>query len=324
MGVVVAPWQLLILFILDGALSGTVSAAMTLVAVSTPKDRIGYAMGLLQTAIFSGFSLGPLLGGLLADRIGYRSVFGVGSLLLVSAAMLALVLTRETFSRPTPGPSDGRRRSQLTQVRVILIAGAMPAALGVLFALRLATGAVTPVLPLFVERIAPAGTQVASLTGLTFGVSGVGSAIAALTLGRGADRFGHRLVLITAGLLVAALFVPLALVHAPWQLVTCYGLLGFATGGITPSAMAIVTNLTPAERRGAILGVATGVASLGGFFGPFEGSLLAATANFRLVFLVSSGVMLAFTLWLGAATRPSHSIALEGVDVEQPLPTPRN
>ncbi len=324
MGLVMAPWQLLILFILDGALSGTVSAAMTLVAVSTPKERLGYAMGLLQTAIFTGFSLGPLLGGVLADRVGYRPVFGLGSLLLISAAVLALVLTRETFAKPAPGPSESTRGSRLGQLRVILLAGAMPAALGVMFALRLATGAVTPVLPLFVERIAPVGAPIASLTGLTFGVSGVGSAVASLTLGRGADRLGHRLVLMVAGLLMAALFVPLALVRVPWELVACYGLLGFATGGITPSALAIVTNLTPGERRGAVLGVATGVASLGGFIGPFEGSLLAATSNLRLVFLVSGGVMLAFTLWLGAALRPSQSLALERADGISPRSAPRN
>ena len=39
---------------------------------STPKARLGYGLGLIQTAVFAGSSLGPLPGGFLADRIGPR------------------------------------------------------------------------------------------------------------------------------------------------------------------------------------------------------------------------------------------------------------
>jgi DHA1 family multidrug resistance protein-like MFS transporter len=303
MGLVVAPWQLLILFILDGALSGTVTAAMTLVASTTPQKRIGYALGLLQTAIFTGASIGPLIGGVLADRVGYRPVFGLGSLLLFIAAALTLALTRETFVRAPRAGVVGASGAHRVALSAIVLAGAVPASVGMMFALRLATGAVTPVLPLFVKSLTDAGAPLGSLTGLTFGVSGLGSAAAALTLGRAADRMGHRQVLIAAGLAMAALFVPLALVRAPWQLIVCYGLLGVAAGGIVPSAQAVVADLTPIERRGVVFGVTSAVGSTGGFVGPFIGSLLATDANLRLVFLVGGAVMLASTVWLAQALR---------------------
>jgi DHA1 family multidrug resistance protein-like MFS transporter len=303
MGLVVAPWQLLILFIFDGALSGTVTAAMTLVASTTPPKRIGYALGLLQTAIFTGASIGPLIGGVLADRIGYRPVFGIGSLLLFIAAALTFALTREIFVRAPRAGGAGGRSAQGSTLSAILLAGALPASIGMMFALRLATGAVTPVLPLFVKSLAEVGAPLGSLTGLTFGVSGLGSAVAALTLGRAADRLGHRRVLSAAGLAMAALFVPLAFVREPWQLILCYGLLGVAAGGIVPSAQAVVADLTPIERRGAVFGVTSAVGSAGGFIGPFVGSLLATDTNLRLVFLVGGIAMLAFTVWLARALR---------------------
>jgi DHA1 family multidrug resistance protein-like MFS transporter len=56
-------WQLALLRAIQGALTGTIPAAMTLVASSTPRDRAGYALGLLQMAIWAGASVGPLLGG---------------------------------------------------------------------------------------------------------------------------------------------------------------------------------------------------------------------------------------------------------------------
>ncbi|HEX5165864.1 MAG TPA: MFS transporter [Thermomicrobiales bacterium] len=314
MGLVVAPWQLLILFILDGALSGTVTAAMTLVATSTPKERLGYALGLLQTAIFVGLSAGPMVGGVLADQVGYRPVFGIGGLLLAVAAALVLKLTRETFVRRPRAALDDNPQAHDTRLAAILLVGVLPAAVGITFALRLATGAITPILPLFVEELADAGAPIASLTGLTFGISGVGSALSALTLGRAADRLGHRRVLTASGLAVTLLFVPLALVQTPWQLMACYGVLGIATGGIVPSANALVADLTPVERRGAVFGVTSAVTSFGGFIGPFSGSLLAARADLRAVFLVVGAVMLAFTIWLVHALRPRPLGASETVD----------
>jgi DHA1 family multidrug resistance protein-like MFS transporter len=306
MGLVVAPWQLLVLFILDGALSGTIAAAMTLVAIATPRERLGYALGLLQTAVFVGFSVGPMVGGVLADAIGYRPVFGVGSLMLFVAAALVLILTHETFERPARDADNADRNAAGVPLLAILLAGAMPAAVGATFALRATTGAVQPILPLFVEELAGAGTRVATLTGLTFGVSGIGSAAAALTLGRAADRLGHRRVLIGSALAMALLFLPLALVRSSWQLIVCYGLLGIATGGIIPSAHAVVAGVTPAARRGVVFGVTSAAASFGGFLGPFGGPLLATTADLRLVFVACGAVMLAAALWLALALRSAR------------------
>lgn len=303
MALVVAPWQLLILFILDGALSGTIAAAMTLVAVSTPRERLGYALGLLQTAVFVGISVGPMVGGVLADQIGYRPVFAVGSLMLFIAAGLALALTREApVSGPQPETEVGQPARTVPLIAILLV-GALPALVGIMFALRLATGALIPIMPLFVEKLADAGSPVASLTGLALGVSGFGSAASAIVLGRVADRIGHRLVLSVSGLAVAVLFIPLALVQAPWQLIVCNALLGVATGGIIPSAHALVTDLTPVNRRGAIFGVTSAAASVGGFIGPFGGSLIAARAELRLVILVVCVIMFSFAIWLTYALR---------------------
>lgn len=322
MGLVVAPWQLLVLFMLDGALSGTVAASMTLVAAATPRERLGYALGLLQTAIFTGFSIGPLIGGLLADSLSYRLIFGIGGLMLGLAAILVLTLTREVFTPPARTPRTRPRSAELRRLGAIVGVGAIPAALGIMFALRATTGATQPILPLFVEELARPGAKVAFLAGLTFGASGVGSAVAALTLGRAADRLGHRPVLVVSGLVVAVLFLPLAIVQEPWQLIVCYGLLGVATGGIFPSAHAVLADLTPVARRGLIFGVSSAVASLGGFVGPFGGSLLATTFDLRLVFLVSGIIMLAATLWITQALRAPSVLPSDVADVEV-VPAPR-
>lgn len=322
MGLVTSPWQLLGLFILDGALSGTVAAAMTLVAVTTPKERLGYALGFLQTAIFVGISVGPMLGGVLGDQIGYRAVFGVGSAMLLIATILTAVLTREHFVRDPQPEIDGSQPAPNLKMTAILLAGAIPALIGIMFALRLATGALIPIMPLFVEKLVSAGSPISSLAGLTFGVSGIGSAISALVLGRASDRVGHRLMLTISGLAVAVLFIPLAIVQSPWQLIVCYGLLGIATGGIIPSANALVTNLTPLSRRGTVFGVTNAAASLGGFFGPFGGSLLVARTDIRIVFIILGVIMCGFAVWLASALRSMPIEVASRVDANESQSVP--
>src|SRR3546814_16118906 len=60
---------------LQGLLSGVVSAAVSMVAAVTPRQHIGYAMGLMQTSQWAGVSVGPVIGGLLAYSVGYRMSF---------------------------------------------------------------------------------------------------------------------------------------------------------------------------------------------------------------------------------------------------------
>jgi len=75
MGFVQNVQQLVLLRGLQGCLTDTI-AATTLVASSVPRQRSGHALGLLQMAVYSGASAGPLLGGLVADHFGYRAAFG--------------------------------------------------------------------------------------------------------------------------------------------------------------------------------------------------------------------------------------------------------
>ncbi|MBL8966376.1 MAG: MFS transporter, partial [Spirochaetaceae bacterium] len=51
-----APWQLLVLKVLQGCVTGTVAAATVLTASIVPAAEAGYRLGLLQMAVFLGNS----------------------------------------------------------------------------------------------------------------------------------------------------------------------------------------------------------------------------------------------------------------------------
>ena len=79
--------QLFFLRLAQGAVSGFIAAALALMASSAPRERMGYALGDARTAIPAGTILGPLIGGTLADLIGYRQIFFVTAALNFAAGI---------------------------------------------------------------------------------------------------------------------------------------------------------------------------------------------------------------------------------------------
>lgn len=99
MGFAQSLYNLLLLRLLNGTISGFNPASIALVSGTTPKERMGFSMGLMQSGSVAGTILGPLIGGLLADLIGFRPIFYVVGALLFIASLLALFLVKEKFDR---------------------------------------------------------------------------------------------------------------------------------------------------------------------------------------------------------------------------------
>ena len=149
MGLARHPWQLLVLRLLQGALTGTVAASNALVATSVPRERLGSSLGLMQVALFGGMSVGPLIGGLIADRLGYRaSCFAASGLMLVSL-LLVVVLVRESF---TPLPAAISRPGVLAESRRLLALPGLMLVMGVTFLIQYGNSVVTPILSLFIAQ----------------------------------------------------------------------------------------------------------------------------------------------------------------------------
>jgi DHA1 family multidrug resistance protein-like MFS transporter len=291
MGLATQPWHLLALRFVEGALTGTVTASTALVAASTPKPRLGFALGMVQTAVFAGASLGPFFGGVLADRIGYRATFAVAALMLASAGLIVLFVVRERFVPATRRPPVGRRAAWRGAVAFVF-GGAMLTMAMTMLVVRFASSAIQPILPLFVEQLAPDTRDPSSLAGLVLGVLGLTSALSAVVLGRLGDRTGHRRILIVCALASGLLYLPMAATQHPWQLIVLLGLFGVAAGGLIPAANALVANVTSPAQRGVVYGTMAAAASLGGFFGPLTGAAVAATLGFRATFVATAFVLL--------------------------------
>ena len=215
-------WQLAVLRAIQGMLTGTVAAATTLVASSTPRERSGYALGLLQMAIWTGASLGPLLGGLVADTWGYRAAFWVTGILLFLAGLTVWRFVEEDFEPPTRD-KDSSGGGFWEGVRLVVRQRPLISLFSIRFIVRLGVRLIGPVLPLFVQSLVPPTARLATITGLISGVQAGASAIGAVTLGRASDRIGYRRVLLACTVAGAILYVPQFFVTTPWQLLILQG-----------------------------------------------------------------------------------------------------
>jgi len=90
-------YQLFILRLIQGALTGTIAACTALISASSPSKKMSYSLGLLQTGIFLGNFLGPLLGGISADVWGFRNSFRITAILLFVSGFLIFLLVEENF-----------------------------------------------------------------------------------------------------------------------------------------------------------------------------------------------------------------------------------
>src|SRR5215211_6878252 len=296
MGFANAPWQLLGLRVLEGILTGTVAAATALIATSAPKRRLGYALGMVQTAVFAGAAAGPLFGGFAYDRIGPRATFVLAGAMLFCGGVTVALLARERFTRVATHAMTDEGQSRWRRVRT---SGAF------LFAARLIAVAMQPIIPLFVQQLSPDDPHVATAAGIVLGSAGFTSAFAAAYFGRLGDRTGHRRVLAISLLGAGLVYLPMAFVRDPWQLALLQALMGVAAGGLIPSANALIAHLTPVERRGAIFGLTAAISAVGGFIGPLVGAFLATSLGFRATFIASGTLLLAvaaLVIWSAETT----------------------
>ncbi len=300
MGVCTAPWQLLVLRAMQGALTGTVAAATVLVASLSPPAQTGATLGLLATSVYVGSSIGPAIGGMLADLFGNRVTFFATAALLAAAALVIMrFVPRDVRHAPAEGPFWRRVLPDFTSLSR---SRSLVSLLAVSGAIQVATSLVAPVLPLFVHSIAPAGSLVASTTGLILGLSALSGAVAAAGLGRASARVGYArmLAICLAGGFAATL--PQALVHTPLQLLVLRVAGGAFLGGTMPAVNALIARTADRERHGTVYGLSSSVNAAGAAVGPMIGASVAATLGYPWVFIAMAVILLG-TLGGGAFLR---------------------
>jgi MFS family permease len=218
-------------------------SALSLVGDAAPPDRIGHAYAWYSTAHYGAIGIGPFVGGLVAERSGYRTAFvasavGIAVALAVGYAMLprsaadASHQSRGTFA-------DIKGNANVWAGWIIAVSG------------LLIQGVVFPFFPLLANERGLGPTTI----GLVFLVLGLANTAARLPAGWLLDRTGRSSLYAVGGVVVASLATAL-LPHVRGQttLLVPTGIFGVASGlAFVAISVGLTASSAPAV-RGLVMG----------------------------------------------------------------------
>ncbi|SDT14071.1 MFS transporter, DHA1 family, multidrug resistance protein [Paenibacillaceae bacterium GAS479] len=296
MGIVTSPLQLLLLRLINGVVSGFSPAAVALTAMNAPKERSGYALGMLHSSSVGGTICGPLIGGILADRFGFSAVFLYTGLSIAAASLVVLFWVKETpVERKAAKETAGMRED----FKHIMARRPLPSLFVSSLLLRSAMVGSLPLIPLYVGMLAPSQNHIVLLAGVTAASMGVASMLAAPQLGKLGDRFGaHRIF--SFSMLGAILFaVPQAFVQNLWQLIALRFFTGAFMGGLGPSLNTIIKQHAPSGMESRTYSYHNSAQIMGGLVGSIGmGAIAASSLGMEAVFLGTAILLLLNWIWM--------------------------
>lgn len=288
-----------------GIFSGFSAAATALVGTQVPEESLGFSLGWMATGQLVGGLCGPLIGGVLADRLhNYRFVFFWTSGFAFVAALTCTLLVREQLLRPT----HARARPPFwAELRELVRHPALAPMFVVVMLAQVAALGVQPIVPLFVRALVGNAGWVATAAGAAFAVTGAADLIASPFLGKRSDAIGYRRVLLIALAGVCCFTLPQAFAGNIWVFLALRFGVGAFLGGVLPTANAWIGRMFPAERRGQVYGIVASATFLGMFVGPLLGGGIASRFGYPAVFLVFGLLTAANWLWVATGVRsPEH------------------
>ncbi|HEY0296374.1 MAG TPA: MFS transporter [Bordetella sp.] len=289
MGLCTNIWQLVGLRLLIGLAGGYSSGSTILVAVQTPRERSGWALGLLSSGVMAGNLVGPLVGGVLPQLIGLRATFWAAGALISITFLATVLLVKEApraAKKAVPKAAGAGTWSQIPRKQVVI------AMLATGLLLLFANMSIEPIITVYVSTLVSDPRQVTLVAGLAMSAAALGSILSASQLGRLADRIGHSSVIVYALAVAALLLIPQAFVTAGWQLVVLRFLMGLALGGLLPCIAAVIRHNVPEHGVGAMLGYSISAQFTGQFVGPVAGGFIGGHIGMRAVFLATSALLL--------------------------------
>lgn len=303
MGYVGSAEGLIVLRAIQGAITGTISASNALIAATVPRDKMGFAMGLMQVALWGGVAVGPLIGGILADAFGYRLSFVITAVLLLIGGLLVWRGVHEEFVPPEE--SEGKRPSFIEGWKHVLAAPGVLGAFSIRFLSGLGQVLIVPIAPLFVASLLPNDAPVNFYTGLIIGVGGAASTVTAIYLGRLGDRLGHRKILAFSALAITIFYLPQGLVTAAWQLFILQALSGAALGGIITALTALLAQFTSRGEEGSVYGLDASLVSGSRVFSPLIAASVAYWFSLRVAISLNAAIFfLVFLLAIWVLPKP--------------------
>ncbi|WP_415914644.1 MFS transporter [Paraburkholderia sp. J41] len=286
-------YELVALRLIAGLVGGYASASTVMVGTQAPRERAGWALGVLSTGALAGNLIGPLVGGALPDWIGIRGTFFAGGAMISAAALLTVFVVKEDFhpaldarrDKRTPGASAApAHRTDPAVVAALLVTAMM---------VLLANMSIEPIITVYIGSLGVRAAHLARTAGVVMACSALGSMLTAARLGGLADRFGSWRVIVACLVLTGLAMIPQAFVSAWWQLAALRVVMGMTLAGLLPSIGKLARQAVAERNTGRMLGWLQSAQFSGQVVGPLIGGAIGVHFGLHAVFFVTGALLIA-------------------------------
>ena len=281
-------WDLFLLRVLQGAVSGFIAASLAFVSAETPQDRSGFAIGMLQSAQSAGNILGPLAGGIFSDLFGIRPVFYIVALLcLISGILIIFFVSENKFI-----PIDSEKSSIRMNLKYIFSRSELRMLILLVIITQGGIHFTSPVFPYFVESLGAPMEYLSSITGFLVGTVGIFSIIYSPKWGRRNDTKPYKKTLIVSSGIVGAftllqLLVPHWIVLFPLRVI-----IGIFVGAIVPTIYSALSKRADSGNVGGVMGIASSGNLLGALISFLLCAVISSQFGFKIIFILSGITLL--------------------------------
>ncbi|MBO7089103.1 MAG: MFS transporter, partial [Lentisphaeria bacterium] len=258
------PVTLVILRVVQGAFCGTMSASQTLLSTQTPREHTGFALGALNSAMFSGTIAGSFAGGYVAEYAGYRPAFLISAVCMALAFVAVYFFFREyPHARNTPpGPNGLRGVVRALRPETAQIAYLLPI-LVIMGLVMFSRSFDNSFVPIFVQKLHGDIRGASRITGALSGLCGLAGVVSGFLLGYLADHYPPGRLAVISSVLTAAFMFSISFV---WGLAALFVLrfaMIFMGSGIEPAMQIWLAKKTDERSRGQMFGWASAMRCLG-------------------------------------------------------------
>jgi MFS family permease len=282
--------ELVVLRLMAGLIGGYASASIVMIGTQVPRERAGWALGILSTGALAGSLAGPLVGGFLPSLISIRSTFFAGGAMIAMAALLTILLVREDFQpssdvkRQTSARSATLKKTNRAVTITLLLTAMM---------VLLANMSIEPIITVYIAHLNVPTDHLARTAGIVMACSALGSMLTAARLGALADRIGGWNVIIGCLVVTGLVMVPQAFVTHWWQLAALRGLMGMTIAGLLPSIAKLIRHSVDEHQSGKMLGYLQSAQFAGQVVGPLIGGVIGVHIGLHAVFFVTGSLLVA-------------------------------
>jgi MFS family permease len=258
--------------------------------ITPPEGRVK-EMGRYAIALAAGALMGPFIGGLIIEALGYLPLFVISTAVIVVAVVQAI-------ARVVPGYSRKGDHFSLSSLRVLpTIRGLLP-----WYLMLFCYGVVWSLLGSIFPGYANSTGVGAALIGFLFSAFGVARIFSYATVHR-YTRFGEkRVLLFSSALIFCGLLIQGALPNFISFLVGIL-LIGAGEGVVFPITINLIASHFPLDRAGIAVASYESSVNIGETVSPYLAGFLASMINIESSFLVMSvfGALMALFVWKGQA-----------------------